>query len=177
MQKAKNKSNDPKRSRIAGLPASDLFRTDPKQDWFRIRYGGVSHDNGAHRKTGAWSYVVTDPSEVQIATNAGGVHAKIVGDSVVGWEALAEGLTHISYLVEESFFTWGGLLLESDSDIVVRSMAGSWKCSSPYAMKLRNECLSRLATIGIPWHSRWIPREMNAECDAMAAKVARRAVR
>lgn len=87
---------------------------------------------------------------------------------------MAEALTRIAYVREDSGFQsadatlWGGILIEGSSQSVVDSMSGKSWDEPAHRAELRDECLSLLEEIGLPWHAQWITRRANLECYSLA---------
>lgn len=62
------------------------------------------------------------------------------------------------------------LLIRGDSKLVVSQLAGAWRCNHEHLRKLRDRCLELLKILGCRWQTEWIPRDQNAEADALSVK-------
>jgi ribonuclease HI len=82
-------------------------------------------------------------------------------NNVAEWHALLQALR---FLAECG---WRGKLqIYGDSRLVLNQLNGRWKCHKEELRRCRDACLALLA--GVRWRASWVPREENAEADALA---------
>lgn len=62
------------------------------------------------------------------------------------------------------------LVLRGDSQLVVKQVAGDWRCNHAHLTALRDACRALLTKIGCRWRTEWVPREQNTEADALAGE-------
>lgn len=62
------------------------------------------------------------------------------------------------------------LVLRGDSKLVVNQLTGSWRCNHAHLAGLRDECRELLKGLGCQWRAEWVPREENAEADALSVE-------
>lgn len=164
---AKKRAGRVAANHISGIPGAELYRDAPGENWHVIRFDGGCRNNGQADASGTWAYTINRADGVRADADFGPVdHSKRATNNVAEWDALAEALAHIAAYPDKFLAT--GLIIEGDSQIVVWGVSGKWKSTAPHLAGLRSECLDWLSKIGLPWHARWIPREKNTECDALA---------
>lgn len=149
-------------SHIAQHPASRLLRTEPQSDWHLIRFDGSCHNNGSDDATGRWAFHLTDPTGKTVGLRAGGSASRPTTNNITEFEGLLHGLRHAAGIPNVL-----GILIEGDSELVVRVTRGRWRAKMPHLIELRDEALDLLEELGVPWCTRWIPRDENAFCDSM----------
>jgi ribonuclease HI len=62
------------------------------------------------------------------------------------------------------------LVIRGDSQLVVKQLAGEWRCNHAHLIELRDRCRELLTRIGCQWRAEWIPREENAAADALTGE-------
>ena len=67
------------------------------------------------------------------------------------------------------------LTVRGDSQLVVKQMTGEWTCRKPHLARLRDRCRELAGEIGVEPRYDWVPREENAEADALAREAYTRA--
>jgi ribonuclease HI len=113
--------------------------------------------------TFGWRFVAPDGRV--LAYNRGEVcRGPGATNNVAEWHAL---LHAVRFLAERG---WTGRLhIYGDSLMVIRQLNGRWRCNREGLRRCRDECRQLLT--GIAWQAIWIPREENAETDALTRQV------
>lgn len=62
------------------------------------------------------------------------------------------------------------LVIRGDSKLVVNQLTGAWRCNHDHLRKLRDQCQDLLKELGCKWRTEWVPREQNAEADALSVE-------
>ena len=161
---SRSRSRRPKSTRVSkikGHPAERLLAAWPQGDWWTLRFDGGCNDNGQANATGRWAYHLLSPEQTTSAMSCGKATGDLVTCNTAEWEACLAGVRRAA-----AVGLTGGLLIEGDSDLVVKQLSGWWMASGAL-VQFRDEALDLLAGIGLPWHARWIPRAENAFCDSM----------
>lgn len=60
------------------------------------------------------------------------------------------------------------LLVRGDSKLVVNQIAGEWQCHAPMLVRCRDRVRELVAQLGWNVSFEWVPREQNAEADALS---------
>lgn len=154
-------------------PAYKLLRwhTEALHDtggWHCLRFDGACEGNGQPDATGGYGWTLHNPVGRFLLSGRGDVDTRPVTNNVAEWNALCAGLTALVAKLGKSRDWCLGLRIEGDSDLVVKGLSGGWKCQSRHMADWRDLCLDALADLNVPWTSEWIPRESNAECDALS---------
>ena len=147
---------------ISAHPAARLLRAEPQSDWHLIRFDGSCHGNGSDAATGRWAFHLTDPSGKTVGVNSGKSAAHPTTNNITEYEGLLNGLRHAAGTPSVC-----GILIEGDSELVVRVTCGRWRAKLPHIIELRNEALELLTGLAVPWCARWIPRDENEFCDSL----------
>src|SRR5262245_35256101 len=85
-------------------------------------------------------------------------------NNVAEWHALLRALRFLAGR------DWQGTLqIHGASRLVINQLNGRWRCHKESLRRCRDDCLELLS--GIAWQAIWIPREENAETDALARQV------
>lgn len=166
VKKNKRREHYPKAElgdRILSHPAARTLGSAPGPGWWLLRFDGGVSGNGAAWASGRWAFRLTDGGRLVHSGN-GPATGNPVTSNTCEWQALASGL---EYVGGQPLGTVPGLLIEGDSDLVCCQLGGRWGVSNDALRSWRDRCLDVLAGLYLPWHVRWIPREMNADCDAM----------
>lgn len=137
-----------------------LVDTDELESPWLIRFDGGVENNGSADATGKWAFQLFDPDGNPFSSASGPAFGSPVTNNTAEFEALYEGLCRLP-------FDASGVLIEGDSDLVVRLITGKWAAHKPEMRRWRDRVLSRLDELGTPWSARWIPRDKNEACDAM----------
>jgi ribonuclease HI len=82
-------------------------------------------------------------------------------NNVAEWHAL---LRAVRFLADQGWK--GSLQIHGDSPLVINQLNGRWKCHKEELRRCRDECLELLARL--VWQALWVPREENAEADALS---------
>lgn len=151
---------------ISGHPAESHLCQAPRPDWWTLRFDGNVRDNGKSWATGRWSFALHDATGSIVGKASWPCSSALVTNNVSEWEGCFGGLMRVERLKKEATFI-PGLLIEGDSDLVIRQLTGLWKTKTLPLEELRDECLDILGRMGMPWSARWIPREQNEYCDAL----------
>lgn len=131
-----------------------------------------------------WAWLARSPKVNRLREAYGCIgHGKGMTNNLAEYrsviEALAYTLTRAAVLSERGM----GVTVYGDSQLVIRQITGEYATRQPHLIELRNEVLAlvqKLEGAGIPVEFIWIPREENAEADALtrqAYQEARRAER
>ncbi len=66
------------------------------------------------------------------------------------------------------------LYVKGDSQLVIKQMSGDWSVKAENLKRFNKRCMelaALISCIGISVKFNWIPREQNAECDAMSKSI------
>jgi ribonuclease HI len=120
---------------------------------------------------GCWGWVAFDSEGKRVACGWGfaGSGAGMT-NNVAEFTAIIEALR---WIITTAPGTQVELL--SDSQVAVRQILGEYSCHKAHLQELRDEALSLIARADVTL--RWIPREQNAEADALSQKAYREASR
>jgi len=130
----------------------------------------VVHFDGACQPPGAsgvagWGFVIEGPSlrfeDCGLATRPYSSHSTNNVAEYVGAIRALEHLRSVSYD--------GEVLLEGDSQLVIRQMNGEYEVRAEH-LKAYHEWLRRLAGMFRKVEFRWVPREENAAADALSRR-------
>lgn len=176
MSKARRRAKYPKAkagAKILAHPASRTLATAAGSGWLTLRFDGGVDRNGKPDAAGKWAFIASVPTGGRLVSDSGMAEGEPVTVNTCEWEGLWNGLvsvqTYAPHLRRHSIGL-SGLLIEGDSDLVISQLTGRWGCSSDVLRGWRDRCLDLLAELYAPWHARWIPRERNAECDALTKR-------
>lgn len=131
-------------------------------DPWLLRFDGGVTGNGRPDAYGRWGYVLRDEFGDEVTTDSGSAVGHPVTVNTCEWQALASGLRMLA-----TYPPVVGLRIEGDSNLVICQLAGRWSAKADALRVYRRECLELLERIACPWTATWIPREQNAECDAL----------
>jgi ribonuclease HI len=118
-------------------------------------FGWVAKDAATGRTLGSGDGVVGGPSATC---------------NVAEYYALGHGL---KWLTETPPDGLGSVTVYGDSKLVVEQMTGRWQCNAEHLQRLRDRCIARLGTLqsrGVAVRLEWVPRERNAEADALSVR-------
>jgi ribonuclease HI len=63
------------------------------------------------------------------------------------------------------------LTVVGDSDLVLKQLAGKWRCKKTHLQKLKRRCEEIIEQLGIDRiETRWVPREQNQEADRLSKR-------
>lgn len=143
-------------------PALTLLVPAPGPRW-RLRFDGSCFGNGSAGAAGKWADHVEDgPRSLRAAS--GWTEAPAVTNNVSEWSGLLHGLRVLAARTEVQP---PGLLIEGDSQLVVRQLTGEYAAKKADLIRLRDQSRDLLAGLSLPWAARWIAREENAFCDEL----------
>lgn len=89
-------------------------------------------------------------------------------NNIAEWLALGFGLRAVSDLLAAS--KCGGLLIRGDSNLVINQLAGRWNCKAEHLKKYLNRCREIVGGFDFLVTYEWIPRDENAEADALSQR-------
>lgn len=111
---------------------------------------------------GCWGWAAFDAEGRRVACGWGCAGSgEGMTNNVAEFKAIIEALRWISENESET-----QVELLSDSQIAVRQILGEYACHKAHLRELRDEALSLIARANVSL--RWIPREQNAEADALS---------
>lgn len=142
--------------------ALDL-KASPKDGWWVLRFDGGCSRNGTTMAKGNWGCRLADGHDDVVEIGKGYVTGNLVTNNVAEWQGLIGGLL----IALEHKDEFNGLLIQGDSQLVVKMVAGDWEGKADHMKALRSEAWEVLYAIGKPWNSGWIPRKNNAFCDSL----------
>jgi ribonuclease HI len=120
--------------------------------------------------TGSWGWVATHP-EGEVRTGSGAIPAApTTTNNLAEWYALGHGLREIAERRAADPFQIDMLIIRGDSQLVIRQLTGEWACRAANLQPLLKRCLELLIAINAPYRAEWVPREQNAEADALSVK-------
>lgn len=152
-------------------PAYRLMR--PKADadgWLILRFDGACEGNGQPDATGGYGWTLIDSDGMLLSQGSGKASGAPITNNTAEWQGLAFGLDGARDYLLPRFPDAAKLklLIEGDSDLVVKCLSGEWRCRDRRLATCRDTCLDLLAEMKLPWRIRWIPREQNGECDDLS---------
>lgn len=106
------------------------------------------------------------PDQVELASDHGVIcSGPDATNNIAEWCALGKGLRYLrdhAHLAADQ-----ELRIFGDSQLVIFQLTKKWQCNAEHLIGYRLRCWELLQEIGRPWHARWIPREQNAQADAL----------
>lgn len=150
--------------KIAAHPAACRLASSPARDWWVLRFDGGVSGNGRPDARGRWAFRVT-AGGVLLREDCGTATGALVTVNTAEYDGLCHGLLWLAELVTGAV---PGVLIEGDSDLIVSQVTGRWKAQGELLVR-RDECLDLIEALWCPWHARWIPRELNHECDRLCS--------
>jgi ribonuclease HI len=133
---------------------------------------------------GCWAWLAIGPNGKRLRDARGCVgRSPDVTNNKLEYQAVIEALTYT--VAKAPMLGERGIrvLVRSDSQLVIKQVLGEWGCNTPHLVPLRDKVqglADTLNVVGVPVAFEWIPREENAEADALtrqAYQEARRAER
>lgn len=114
-----------------------------------------------------WGFVVRQAAGELVYPGGGVVETRErTTNNLAEYVALGKGLGR---LLEMGFKDEPGkLLVRGDSKLVIEQLNGNWQCNAPLLVKCRDRCRQLLADLGWEWRAEWVPRDQNAEADALS---------
>jgi ribonuclease HI len=85
-------------------------------------------------------------------------------NNVAEWAAVERGLR---WLTDNRPAGMTRLVIRGDSQLVQKQLTGVWGCKAAPLAEARDRCLALLDALGVDWAAEWVPREQNAEADAL----------
>lgn len=131
-----------------------------------------------------WAWIAYSPKGARLREESGCVGSgEGMTNNLAEYHAVLNALRYtrsrLTMLAERQM----GVMLYSDSQLVINQVKGSWKCNTPPLQRLLAEIdavMHFFADAGVPLQFEWIPREQNTAADALsrtAYNVARRGSR
>lgn len=117
----------------------------------------------------AWTLKVSEKSTLSGA-DAKAAHPSNT-NNVAEYFALGVGLKSVLELMD--FGEPSELLVRGDSQLVVKQMLGEWQCKKEHLQALATKCqavIEKIESYKCKVKLEWIPRELNAEADAVGKK-------
>lgn len=131
-----------------------------------------------------WAWLARSPKGNRLREAYGCIgHGTGMTNNFAEYRAVTEALTYTLTRAAMLYERGMGVTVYGDSQLIIRQITGEYATRQPHLIKLRDEVLAlvhQLASAGIPVEFIWIPREQNAEADALtrqAYQEARRATR
>lgn len=128
--------------------------------------GACEPQNPGGVATGGW--IVREGDEIILSGCREFARGEEATNNVAEWCALGCGLR--AMLDNREVIATSSLAIYGDSQLVIRQLKREWACKKEHLQKLRRRCDEILQELGIPWTAEWIPREQNAEADALSRK-------
>ena len=120
---------------------------------------------------GCWAWVAIGPNGKRLRDARGCVgRAPDVTNNRVEYVAVLNALRYTTGKADLLAERGIRVLVRSDSQLVIKQVLGEWGCHTPHLIPLRDEVrylVGFLNATGVPTHFEWIPREKNAEADAL----------
>ena len=132
-----------------------------------LHFDGSCYPNPGGRASYGWHIDVehAGSSTDRLADGHGAVTDNPTSNNIAEWRGLEAGLRWLS--------CWRSpvehLTIVGDSQLVLNQLRGDWRCKKAHLGKLRDTCQKILSEAGWEWTATWVPREQNAEADALAA--------
>jgi ribonuclease HI len=131
-----------------------------------IQFDGSCEGNGTKNATGKWGFRLKCDG-LPDAIGSGITRAELVTNNVSEWQGLLAGLRQCAAVVNAGKITVAGVLIQGDSQLVIKCLSGEWRSKNAALTVYCNECRDLLAQINRPWHAAWIPRDENEFCDSL----------
>ena len=85
-------------------------------------------------------------------------------NNVAEWAAVERGLR---WLANNRPAGMTRLVIRGDAQLVQKQLTSAWGCKSAPLAEARDRCLALLDALGVARAAEWVPRERNAEADAL----------
>jgi ribonuclease HI len=134
---------------------------------FRLWFDGACEPtNPGGVATCGW--IIKAPDDAIVASGKREVgRGPAATNNVAEYHALGLALRYM--LDNHETFAGAAIRIHGDSKLVIEQINGTWNCNAPHLQKLRDRCLAILSELGpSAWEATWIPREKNAEADALS---------
>jgi ribonuclease HI len=122
--------------------------------------------------TGAWGWLLVGET-ARLSSGMGSTPAGPGStNNVAEYHALGFGLKDVIEAIA-SVERFGRLTVRGDSQLVIYQMTGKWACRKEHLIKLRDRCRELAKEIegrGVKIDYEWVPREQNAEADALSQR-------
>lgn len=153
------------RRKTAKKPSALTLMEQAGADWWVLRFDGSCVGNGRANATGKWGYHLS-VGDTTLSTGSGKATGNPVTNNVAEWQGLISGLEKYRES-QQGETSCPGLLIEGDSQLVIRMLKGEWGSKFDHLLALRQTAWDTLLATAKPWSAGWIRRDKNEFCDSL----------
>jgi ribonuclease HI len=123
---------------------------------------------------GSWGWVIKDAATGEAVETREGDLGRSPGmtNNIAEYSALEDGLSRVCDLYLKGLpRQLAGLTVFGDSQLALYQVTGRWKCNREHLRERRDRCRSLVELLkrsGVRVALQWIPRDRNAEADALS---------
>lgn len=129
-----------------------------------LRFDGACSNNGLPNARGTYGWQAFDANNKLVGEGYGDCDGRFGHTcNVAEYDGLIAGLQWLQCLCPRV----SELVIEGDSQLVIQTVIGNWRCKKEHIGRLRDEAQQLLSRLDCTWSAEWIPREHNTDCDAL----------